>query len=532
MTFRRQDIPKTTRRVEDGPRKLYPRYLRDASILPSIELAIDFLERMRHRRREEIPSETVLDVFGDLKVARCVLTCLADEYRYRTPAMADVVDEATVTALAAWDLLGPADIRAHVYGAINDRGRAGHGFAPPADRDRLLAEIGRPLGLGGPELDRLMTLDAERNAILDRTGPRPAAADVAARYNVTLLFSLLRHASSVTLDLPGLADDAVCSIAARYGVAWWRDGDAVRLAGSKSTMGTWSGFGGRVARATMHLVVAHPARPAGEATVHLGDRTCTLPLDSKVMAYLRPKRTHATPAAGLGDIERVVETIQTDRREVGLGGWSMRRLPRPVVTADGLVLPDLDFTRDGVTVGLLVAPVTARGFLSDAFATVRPGRPLIVLGEAGGPSGLSRDDLSVPELINRLDALDREVRIQSDPMVAIADEMAGRAWLPDARLGELLGPAATPVGWRDVAGTEVIHIPGFGICRPALLESIRDRLGDGPGNVIALRNAIGDVVHDAAAADALALYLLRDATVSLLGPAGTPRPGATQPVAA
>ncbi|MEJ7761614.1 MAG: DUF790 family protein [Thermomicrobiales bacterium] len=533
MTFRRQDIPKTTRRVEDGPRKLYPRYLRDASILPSIELAIDFLERMRHRRREEIPSETVLDFFGDLKVARCVLTCLADEYRYRTPDLADVVDDDTMTALAAWDLLGPADIRAHVYCAINDPERAGKGFAPPVDRDRLLAGIGLPLGLDGSDLDRLMTLDAERNAVLDRTGPRPSAPDIVARYNVTLLFSLLRHASSVSLDLPDLGDGAVTWIANRYGVAWQREGSVVRLAGSKSTMGTWSGFGGRVARATMHLVVAHPTRATGEATVHLGDRTCVLALDAKAMVFLRPKRVHATAAAALGAIERVVETIQTNRREVGLGGWTMRRLPRPVVSADGLVLPDLAFTRDGVTVGLSVAPISTRGFLSDDFATVHPGRPLIVLGEPGAPAGLSAGDLSVPALIDRLDAFDRHVRHQSDPMVAVADELATRAWLPDARIGELLGPGSIPAAWQDPSGGDIIHIPGFGLCRPALLDAIQDRMGDGPGTVISLRNAIVDVVHDGAAADALALYLLRDATVSVPGAGRTHRPAhPTRPVAA
>ena len=518
MTFRRQDIPKTTRRVEDGPRRLYPRYLRDDSVLPSIGLAIDFLERMRHRRREEIPADTVLDVFGDLKVARCVLACLADEYRYRSPEFGDVLDEAALSGLAGWDLLAPADLRAHVYGVINDSTHGGRGFIVPVDRGRLLDEVGTTLGIGGGELDRLMTLDAERNAVLDRTGLRPEPVDVRARYNVTLLFSLLRHASSVTLELPGLADEAVAAVAGRYGVPWRRDGDVVHLTGRRATTGTWAGFGGRVARAAMHLIVLHPSRTTGEATVHLGDRTCTLLLDAKAMAVLRPKSAHATRSGSLADVDRVIEAIQTDRRGVGLGGWTMRRMPAPVTNATGLVLPDLAFTRDGVTVGLLVTPAPGTTGTT-ALAAVESCRPLIVLGNGSGSNRLSADALSVPALLDRLDAISAEVHAQSDPMTAVAAEleMADRSWVPDGRIHDLLGPAEIPARWRTPAGTEVVHIPGFGICRPALLDTIQGRLGSGPGSVLALRDAIADVVADGPAADALTLHLLRDTVVTLPG---------------
>src|SRR5688572_9132882 len=155
MAFRRQDIPKTTRKSEDGgPRRLYPRYIRDMAPLPKIELAIAYLDEMVGRRRAELSPETILDLFGDLKLARCVLSCLAESYRYRSPEFADVVGEPTAVALAAWDLFAPADLRALVYEVVN-RERAG--VVADAERPAVLAELSRPLGLSGAQADRKST---------------------------------------------------------------------------------------------------------------------------------------------------------------------------------------------------------------------------------------------------------------------------------------------------------------------------------------------------------------------------------------
>jgi hypothetical protein len=72
MAFRRQDIPRTTRKSEEGgPRRLYPRYIRDLAPLPKIELAIAYLDEMVGRRRADLSPDVILDLFGDLKLARC-----------------------------------------------------------------------------------------------------------------------------------------------------------------------------------------------------------------------------------------------------------------------------------------------------------------------------------------------------------------------------------------------------------------------------------------------------------------------------
>src|SRR5215210_7347088 len=110
MAFRRQDIPKTTRKGKDGEgRRIYPRYLRDGSYLPKIEMAIGYLDGMVGRRRGDLSSDAVLDLLGDPKLARCVLNCLAETYRYRTPEFVEVVGDEVAERLAAWDLFTATD---------------------------------------------------------------------------------------------------------------------------------------------------------------------------------------------------------------------------------------------------------------------------------------------------------------------------------------------------------------------------------------------------------------------------------------
>src|SRR3712207_2728638 len=100
MAFRRQDIPKTTRKGEEGqPRRLYPRFAKDRTLLPKVELAIGYLDGMVGRRRGDLSPDVVLELFGDPKPARCILACLADSYRYRTPAIAEVVGDRKSTRL-------------------------------------------------------------------------------------------------------------------------------------------------------------------------------------------------------------------------------------------------------------------------------------------------------------------------------------------------------------------------------------------------------------------------------------------------
>ena len=508
MAFRRQDIPKTTRKGEDGqPRRLYPRFAKDRVLLPKIELAIGYLDGMIGRRRGDLSPDMVLELFGDPKLARCILACLADSYRYRVPAIPEVVGEEAALALAAWDLLTPMDVRAHAYRAANARYG---GFVADGERAAFLAEVAGPLGLEPAQLEELLHLDAERNALLIRVGPRPRAEDVLARYNVTLALSVLRHASEVTLELPGLDAATVGTVCARHEVAAKRLGpETVRLAGRRGAVGTWSHFGARVALCALLLILLAPRAASGRATVHLNEQTLSFSLDPFVVGALRPTLRAVAGADGVVRAAVLMDEVAAQRRKTGgANGWTMRRALEPVVVEDALVLPELVFTRDEVSIA--VVPVAAGGAALAAIEQTQTARPVIALGATGGLAAPTLASPDAAALVALLDEIADEHAAESSPLGTVEDEVLAVGWVGAGRLTEVFGDRgdlAVHVQPLTLEG-ETAYVPGFGLCRVALLDELLDRLTAGPMDVAALRAEVARRVGAGPGADALTLHLL------------------------
>ncbi|MGI8474965.1 MAG: DUF790 family protein [Thermomicrobiales bacterium] len=512
MAFRRQDIPKTTRKsADDGQTRVHPRFLRDHSLEPKLELAIDYLDGMVGRRRGDLSPDTLVELFGDPKLARCLLTCMQQSYVYRESDFADIIGGEAASSLAGRDIASPSDLRGHLYLAAN---ATRHGFVVPSDRDAFLADVGVDLGVDGASLDELLHLDAERNAVLVRVGPRPQAADVVARYNVTLVLSMLRHASSVVLELPGLHDGVIAAVCRRHEVERTTTAQgSVRLEGRRNAMGGWSTFGSRLSRCALQLIVLSPETPAVDAKVHLGDRSLSFVPDAKTVGLVRPKRRLAAgPSAMLG-ATALAEEIALFRKSGGdMNGWRVRRRPEPIVVDGALSMPELAFTRGHVTVG--AHPVPCGNNLPDALAVLEiVGRsgPVISIGrerEDASDTALAADDPIA--LVKMLDALTLGSGVFVSPLESIAQEIAATGWTPMSRLSELQrDPAEVRLSLQRLSGADdVLLTPGFGLCRGVWLDGLRERLMAGPIDIAALRREIAAEVGDAAGADALTLYLL------------------------
>src|SRR5262245_37546890 len=134
MAFKTADFKKTTR-ASDGERVLYPYQIKDDRYTASIGYAIAYYERMVGRRRSEFEAETLLEFFGDPRLARGLVACLARTYAWREQTFAEVLGEETSQALWRAGITRPADLRAKLYGLAN--GRYG-GVILPQERTEAL----------------------------------------------------------------------------------------------------------------------------------------------------------------------------------------------------------------------------------------------------------------------------------------------------------------------------------------------------------------------------------------------------------
>lgn len=508
MAFRRQDIPKTTRRGKEGePRRLYPRYLRDASYLPKIELAIGYLDGMVGRKRGDLSPDAVLDLLGDPKLARCVLTCLADTYRYRTPEFAEVVGEEAALRLAAWDLLTPVAVRDLVYRTLNEQRQ---GVIDPGERAPFLSDIGETLGVDDDTLDQLLHLDAERNAILVRVGERPKADDIVARYNAMLTLSVLRQSSTIELELPGVPATTVTAVCARWDVACRRTGgDGWRLSGRKDALGPWARFGVKLARCASHLIMLAAETPSGLATVHLGEHTSRFVLDGKAVATLRPKCRVVAGPDGLIRAAVLAGELTASRRGAAENGrgWTVRRALEPIVIEEAVVLPELLFVRGQTVVPLVSLDHGMSSSTTIALRRVNAMRPIAVCGAAGEATEVPVVQ-SAADVWSLLECLDGSVATPTTPVERLRDELIATGWVKDERVVDVLGDDVPKRIKPLVEDGEAALVPGFGLCRVAVLDEWGDRYLSGEVDVRVLREALAAQVGDVAAADALTLHLL------------------------
>src|SRR5580765_8520438 len=114
------DLRKTTRRSgADGLRVVYPRFLRDATLAPRIEMAIRYMERMLGQPRSALDDEVIVQLFGDHKVARCLVACLGAHYRHRPRALAEVLPPENVAALEAQAITSASQLRLWLFRRVN-----------------------------------------------------------------------------------------------------------------------------------------------------------------------------------------------------------------------------------------------------------------------------------------------------------------------------------------------------------------------------------------------------------------------------
>jgi predicted nuclease of restriction endonuclease-like RecB superfamily len=368
MAFKVSDFKKTNRGAGEA-RVIYPHQIRDGRHTAAIGFAISYYERMVGRRRGEFEADALLEFFGDPRLARGLVACLASTYAWRTPGFATALGEATAAALAAASVARPSDLRARLYELANARYG---GFVPPDERLAVLGELAADLDipLAAADLERALGLDASDQQVLAKQGVTPDPDQIVSRYNYHSLETAICYAGRVRLRLEGPVWSILRSahnLGRRYNLGY-SIGDLpgslfdsrldLTLHGRRDALGGWGRSGRRLTRALLRLLAAHPGcAVSGEAEVHMPGGRATLRLDERALAMLGSGAADsladdAWDDALLSELQRAwgraILRGQTD-------GWRIRRDPEPLVGEASLVLPDFALRRNGQGMALCLA---------------------------------------------------------------------------------------------------------------------------------------------------------------------------------
>jgi hypothetical protein len=478
--LRLQELCKTTRRAAgSGLPRLFPRVLGDDRLDARLGIAIRFFETHLGRSRGELDAEALVALFGDPKLARGLLRCLARSYRYRSRPLAEVLGTERAAALTARGQGTPRDLRALAYRRANQAG----GFVSPAQRVDFLRHLSADLEPA--ELEQVLWLDAPEQAVLVRQGPVPTPADIRACYNVQVLETLLSTAPEPRFALQGTPAE-VQAVAARHGVQVSLTGLTVTLYGRPDAAGVWTHHGARVARTALILLSSGALGP-GVATVQLGERQYAVRLDATLLGKTLPPHCWAAPPSTWGVVETVVRALQTLRRCGRLAGWRLRWWPEPLVAAQGLLWPELMLRRGTTSLALL--PLSGAQLVAEAAVLGALARRLscLLLAPAEGPDDFPTDPQVIPwgdaHLAQRLAAcLERSGAGEAPSalpagLVPVLDAARAAGALAEAALARRLDCVEEDVHDRLTpalhTASDLVYIDGFGLCTAPWLAHVR-----------------------------------------------------------
>jgi len=495
------DLRKTTRKSgEAGLRTVYPRFLRDRALNARIDLAIRYLEKMLGHARRELDAEVVVGLFGDHKLARCILACLAANYRHRARTFTEVLPADAAARLAARELTTPSSLRLWLFRRANE---LHPGFVGAEQRPLFLREAGAELGVSMEQIEQLIALDEPSQAVLVRTGAVPTAEDVRARYNFAVAAALLANAPLVRISLNRSVRDAaaVRALCEQMGVRASLGARELVLHGRQDAMENWTRHGVRLVRLLSGLLACGLPARSGEALVAapLGGQW-RFRLDDEVLGYLGAQSDMGCQtrdlAAALAKQDALLAEFAGLRRVGADAGWTLRRAAEPL-TAQGTVVPAVFVCTRDTQRGLLVLAPGTRGSWQ-RLETLADETPIVAL-RAGESSDADEAETAVPILeyaqkgdLAVLPALLEQsvARVEraagSRQLASLVEEVRQAGVLSETALAERLGCAEEEVGERLLAaltrareeGLSLHYVEGFGLCTGMVLTRARAAAAD------------------------------------------------------
>jgi len=520
MAFRQEDFKKTSRKGSgDAPASVYPHQLKDKKTLARLEIAIRTFDGAVGKRRRDMDAQAMTDFFGDPRLARGIVACLGQFYKYETLDFAQAVGRDAAGRLGVAGLTRPVDVRADTYAWVNAHA---NGFLTEAARAEVYGELGGRFCLSAHQWDSLLHGDAEDNQVLSRLGGMPAPADIVALYNFHSLDTVLRRATTITLHgltLPAGEAPDIRALAKSLGVRAVVSGDGATVTlteptpdasaeqphptdpsplrkgkngddGSPLTPPSLTGKGagglgslfprraGRLARCLLHLVAPYATRQTtGWVDARIGARPFRLALGTDALRALGMPARRTTADGERPTFRRRFEAglalhkeLLKRRAKVEANGWRIKRLPNPLVSATGVLLPDFTLTREGQSAHLLLcasSPGTGEGPGACPFLTFPLGRKPLDAGDV-----LARVDAATNSLFALAPAAPPAVPAD---VRALCDRAAreGLVRASDARRTLHLLDESPLIAWvRQCEDPRVRYVPGVGLCSREMVQDM------------------------------------------------------------
>lgn len=417
MRFSLQDVRKSVQR-RGGEYAVSLHFLRPGELHTEIERLISYHEQCLGQPQARFSLDDARACIGEYRLAHCLIATLSHWYTWQTPEWAEVVltmdnvDHAGLLASSAIQL------RLELYSYVNMHY---HGFLASTQRAEALQSFATHYSLQAAQLEYLLSLDSENEALLVRTStPAPTQQEVATLYNQWTFEAALFNASHVSFvidcsafarTLPDLVERGeqqatsngerphihtpmgvgavikrLTYMARQLGVYYdleyaapqgQKEGSALltlALYGPQEVTGAPQQYGLRLARLCRMLlgygVAQHKSEAErgrkkatlsgvvveAEARVHFLQRAYRFAMDAQLLQLLPPINTQnlersqgSNDAALLFDssIEQAfAEAFIASAQSQGVDGWQLEREPEPLLTAQGIFIPDFALTRD------------------------------------------------------------------------------------------------------------------------------------------------------------------------------------------
>jgi predicted nuclease of restriction endonuclease-like RecB superfamily len=534
MAFKTNDFKKTTR-TTDGERVLYPYQIKDDRFTASIGYAIAYYERMVGRRRAEFEAETLLEFFGDPRLARGLVACLARTYAWREQTFAESLGDQPARLLWRAGLTSPAALRAKLYGLANGRYR---GVILPHERTEALeflceqisqtTDDGRRMTddsvngnrLSAAQFERALTLDSEEQHVLLKLGPTPEPHEIIALYNYHSLETALCHAEVLRLRLHGPVWNIIRSthnLARRYRLRYEISGAPRTLFDERLELALHGGrdtkslsqyaptrAGRRVVRALLRLLAAHPdSLDGGEALVHFKGQKLTLKLDRRALQMLgvAAQQSALSADAAISDAwdEDIAATFQKAWGRAFVrgrtAGWRLRRDPEPLIGESAIVVPDFALVRGRERLALcLTTGITTTTALTRDLARLGGRAQTLAIVPAHAVEGLRACPVplatygehpaeAIAALVTTLDRRHPRRRPEQvlTPWQRLEQLVADEGFVEERTVAALMtcSPEEAARLVQRWGGPTLHVLPGLGVCAPESLDEIRQLIEEG-----------------------------------------------------